>query len=708
MPTPYEQQEPQGVISGVEPVELKNYATNSDVVADIKKKLTTCQKARDNRSAKVERDWERYRDVYNMRRTQAYYDGRSKLFLGVLKDAVDTLTRIAKDSILADPYISVETDILSWKKVGVSFYRNLLEDQAKIRGKMSMFLRQLYIIGTSCFKFSWQEVIRQVKYREKNAEGQLEIKTRKQYEAYGPSLEVVDMSHVYVWPETATDYNSLRMIWEDGVTTFDKLRVKAKKGFYSSDAVERVIERRIKDLEEKKRSTSQKAKETGQTDTLAEDELDIVELWLRYRLPGVDEATDEDWVWMTYCGEEILRIQENPWWFQTPPYLFGSIFREHDYFYGHGVVEGLEMWQYMTNDLVNQTMDAGTYALNPITVMDPSMIDDPDMYQFEPMAKWLAAPDAIRFERPPAQMSIEGLNMVRFLINIMQEHSKANAIVSGAPREGLGRAVGTATGASLLSAAGNSAILDNVEELEPQVLTPMLKMTEIAVHQFMDEAVTIRMTGPEGAVITQAIVEPQDLKLSSDIRWVASTRLRQKMSKSQQFLNLLNIAVGIPPEVQRAQGFKIKYKDLFVDAANGLTDDNAEKYIEELNVSLPGIPPELEEELTNAGHAVEAAVGETIQYHLAHIQAHLAYPMPNSELAKLRKMDLIKSHQARINDLQQQALLEAQAAAGNPSATPGGANRGPVGGQMPVRPQEQPQYATEGNASQGILSQVGQ
>jgi len=703
MPTPYEQQEPSAPLSGVDPVELKNYATNDSVVSDIKKKLSICQKARDNRSSKVERDWERYRDVYNMRRTQSYYDGRSKLFLGVLKDAVDTLTRIAKDSILADPYISVETDIPRWKEVGVPFYRSLLEDQANIRGKMSMFLRQLYIIGTSCFKFSWRDVPRQIKYREGDDR---EIKTRTQYECYGPNLEVVDMSHVYVWPETATDYNSLRMVWEDSTTNFDKLRVKAKQGWYSSEAVERVISKREKDLEEKKKSTSQKAKETGQTDDLADDELDIVDLWVRYRLPEVDDATDEDWVWVTYCGEEILRVQENPWWFQTPPYLFGAIFREHDYFYGHGTVEGLEMWQYMTNDLVNQTMDAGTYSLNPITIIDPNQVDDPDMYQFEPMAKWLAAPDAIKFERPPAQMSLEGLNMVRFLINIMQEHSKANAIVSGAPREGLGRAVGTATGVSQLAASGNSAIIDQVEELEPQVLTPLLKMTETAAHQFMDANVAIRMMGPDGVVVTQAVIEPQDLKLSNDIRWVASTRLRQKLSKSQQFLNLLNIAIGIPQDVQRSQGFRIKYKELFVDAANGLTDDNAEKYVEDLTVSLPGIPPELEEEFTNAGRPIEAAVGETIQYHLAHIQAHMAMPMPGSELAKLRKMELIRSHQSRIEDLQQQQLLAAQEAQEQTSGVPGGTNRGPVGGVTPpVRPQEAPQYNTEGAASQGILSQ---
>jgi len=271
----------------------------------------------------------------------------------------------------------------------------------------------------------------------------------------------------------------------------------------------------------------------------------------------------------------------------------------------------------------------------------------------------------------------------------------------------MGRAAGTATGVSTMTAAANSAVLDQVEELQPQVFTPLLKMTEIAAHQFMDANMIIRQMGPDGVLLTERVIEPQDLILSNDLRWIASQRLREKLSKSQQMLNLLNIGVGIPPEVQRAQGFKIKYKELFMAAANGIGADDAGKYVEDITVSLPGIPPELEEELTAAGRTVEAAAGESIEYHLAHIQAHMILPTPNSALAKMRKMELIHSHQARINELQQIQAAQAQEAMANPGATPGGANRGPVGGAMPIRPQEMPAGNTEGAASQGIMSQEG-
>lgn len=296
--------------------------------------------------------------------------------------------------------------------------------------------------------------------------------------------------------------------------------------------------------------------------------------------------------------------------------------------------------------------------------------------------------------------------MVRFLINIMQDQSKANGIVSGSPREGMGPSVGTATGVSQMAAAGNSAVIDQVEELEAQIFTPLLQMVEIAAHQFMDEGIALRQMGPEGALITQRVIEPQDLVLSSDIRWIASMRLREKLSKSQQMLNLLNIAIGIPPELPRSQGFSINYKDLFIDTAAGLVD-NASKYVTDLTVSLPGIPPEFEAELANAGRKVEAPSGQPIEFYMQRLQAHMMLPVPNSELAKLRRMDLIHSYQRKMEEAQQMQMMEMQQATEGAPGVPGGASRGPVGGSSPVRPQEQPSGASEGEAGAGIMSILG-
>jgi len=706
---PLDQPEITEPIAGIEPEQMENFASDEDVVKQIKDDVVPLiEKARENRDAKLSDDWERYRDVYSLRRTVTFYDGRSKLFLGALRDAVDTLTRIGKDSIMADPYLMVETDVARWQETGVHFVKYLLENQAGIRPKLSMFLRQLYQIGTSCFKFGWKKSVREVQYRTRSDVGGAEIQTRKMYNHYGPTLEVVNMDRVYVWPETATDLENLQIIFEDNVTTVKQLRQKVKDGWYDPLAVDRAIETRETSLAEDRKSREHASKEIGTRSELNAAELDITEVWVKFRLPGDEDSDEADlpWVWVTIAGKEILRVQKNPWWFQFPPYLFGAIFREHDYFYGHGIIEAGEMWQYMLNDLVNQTMDCGTFSLNPIALMNPMEIDDPDMYQIEPGAKWLIDPKAVSFERPPAQMTQEGLTMVRFLMNIIQDSSKATALVQGTAREGMGPAASTATGVTQLSASANAAVVDQVEELESQVFTPLAHMAEISAHQFMDEGMVIRLEGPDAVVLTQRLIEPQDLVLSLDIRWQASRRLREKLARGQQYLNLLNMALGIDPQLTLQQGFRIDLKHIIKKAAMAIGADEADKIVQDVTQTLPGVPAEMEYELVIAGRTVIASPLEPPEMHMAKIDALMALPIPQTDYAKTKLMGLITSHYAAA----QQAMAMQQSQQGG--GVPGGADRGPVGGgpsplSPPVRPQEQPQIGGDAEAAQGLFSQVG-
>jgi hypothetical protein len=700
---PFNQPEITEPIAGVEPVELKNYADDPDVVKQLKDEiLPLMKKARSNRQSKLAEDWDRYRDVYNLRRTITFYDGRSKLFLGALRKAVDTLTRVAKDSIMADPYVSVETDVARWRDVGTHFIKYLLENQASIRPKISMFLRQLYQIGTSCIKFGWQTRSRTVRYRKRNGDGTAGIESRKMYDHYGPLVTVVDMQRVYVWPETAVDYEGLQMVFEDSVTTISDIRAKVKEGWYNPEIADKVIEIRQKSLEEDLRSRRQAVKEGVISTELEASELDITELWIKFKLPDEEsDGVNMPWIWVTVAGDEILRVQENPWWFQLPPYLFGAIFREHDYFYGHGLIEAGEMWQYMLNDLVNQTMDCGTFSLNAIALMDPMAMDDPDMYQIEPGAKWLIDPKAVQFERPPAQMTQEGLTMVRFLLNIIQDNSDATAILQGTPREGMGRAVGTATGMSQMMASSTSAVVDQVEELESQVFTPLLRMTEIAAHQFMEDQMVIRLEGPDAVVMTERIIEPQDLALSTDIRWIASRRLREKLAKGQQYLNMLNMALGVDPQLTLQQGFLIDLKHIIKGAAAAIGADDADKIIKDVTQALPGVPAEFEYELAIAGRTVVASPLEPPESHMAKIQALMSFPVPETQFAQIKVQELIASHFAAMQQAQMAAMQQNGAA-----GVPGGAARGPVGGSAPIRPQEQPQMANEGAAASGLFGEA--
>jgi len=317
----------------------------------------------------------------------------------------------------------------------------------------------------------------------------------------------------------------------------------------------------------------------------------------------------------------------------------------------------------------------------------------------------MIAPEAVKFERPPGNLTQEGMGMARWLLNTIQETSDATALVQGAPREGMGPAVGTATGVSQLFASSSAAVVDQVEELEGQVFTPLLKMVEISAHQFMDEKMIIRLEGPEAVVITQRIVEPSDLILSTDIRWIASRRLREKLAKGQQYLNMLNIALGVDPQLTLQQGFMIDLKYLIKGAAIAIGADDSDKIVKDVTQGLPGIPAELEYELAISGRSVVASPLEPIEDHARKIQILMALPLPQTEFAQMKLKELIASHYTVLNQLQAQMMAQQQGGEGG--GVPGGANRGPVGGGTPVRTQEQPQGASPADALKGLLSQIG-
>jgi hypothetical protein len=231
-------------------------------------------------------------------------------------------------------------------------------------------------------------------------------------------------------------------------------------------------------------------------------------------------------------------------------------------------------------------------------------------------------------------------------------------------------------------------------------------MVEISAHQFMDEKMIIRLEGPEAIVITQRIVEPSDLILSTDIRWIASRRLREKLAKGQQYLNMLNIALGVDPQLTLQQGFMIDLKYLIKGAAIAIGADDSDKIVKDVTQGLPGIPAELEYELAISGRSVVASPLELPEDHAKKIQILMALPMPQTEFAQMKLKELIASHYAVLNQLQAQMMAQQQ------GQTPGGAQRGPVGGDMmgggtPVRPQEQPQGGTPADALKGLLSQAG-
>src|SRR5688572_1184430 len=91
-------------IIGPEDSVMKNFVTDPKVMSQVSKLIPMVQKTRSNRQ-EVEGRWDRYRDIYALRKGQTYYSGRSQLFLGALRKSVDSTVRVAKDHLFSGEYI---------------------------------------------------------------------------------------------------------------------------------------------------------------------------------------------------------------------------------------------------------------------------------------------------------------------------------------------------------------------------------------------------------------------------------------------------------------------------------------------------------------------------------------------------------------------------------------------------------------------------
>jgi hypothetical protein len=231
----------------------------------------------------------------------------------------------------------------------------------------------------------------------------------------------------------------------------------------------------------------------------------------------------------------------------------------------------------------------------------------------------------------------------------------------------------------------------------------MIKDIEIMAHEHMDEPMVIRFLGPEGVVLTQRVVSPEDLVLSNDIRWVSGTRAKQNIAKGQQTLNWFNITMGIPDQATVAQGFRINRKEAIMRVADALGMENPDRLVEDITQSVPGIPPELETSLILAGRKVVASPLDPPELQWLHIQTHQHFRAPN-QLAQMRMQEHIASHFANL----QQAQAQAQAAMQQGGGPAGGPAPQPQAQLQPPQPaQEQPAGASEGEAGAGLLSQIG-
>ena len=571
--------------------EGENYAEDPEVMAAIADDLAPLIDHTRKERQPLHQEWMAIRRMEHQEHDDGKrYNGRSAAYLPVFNRMLATqVSTLSKGLFPSDEYMDCVSksgqfpDRAKAVKAYIKDYE--FERTAKIRKHMKVFLRQLKAFGNSPLKVLYR--------KEQRYEGRrfnLETATlgmqrqdsflKVNYE--GLQVSTRSLFNWYVYPMTSDSLEEATLVFEDLEVPRQYIEGMIKnKRWKNADAalspqyISEVIQNR-QDLQGEAVSSDFMRGPLSQV-------LTLTEAWTFLKLPKKAYLPDEDPecpvpVMVVLAGRIPLCVIRNPYYHQRPPYLFGSLNRHPGMIYGYGVGRLSRHLQYLANDFANQTNDAGTYSLNPIVKRNPALVAGP-MRPIAPGVVWdftdIAA--GVAFERPPFEIIQHGMSMVNMLLNLNQE-------LGGAPPQLSGSASGgskTATGMQILQKNAMSPLSDEVEDLEQDIMVPLMYLTWYNAQQFRDRAVMASIAGEDISV------SPEMLVLDAEFKHTASSQAINSAQRAQQLMQLVQALGPLVPILQQ-QGMQVNFKPL-LDRV--MADGMGLRGIGEIITAAPMMPP---------------------------------------------------------------------------------------------------------------------
>ena len=260
----------------------------------------------------------------------------------------------------------------------------------------------MIIYGTSPMRTFWRKKENEQFFKERyflNKDGVLEPKTRvvnKKVKTYNaPYTRAEDLFQTWVYPHNAQSPEEITQTYWRTKTTKFELSKKAQGGMCAryNDIKDSGRDRDIP-FEESQERMQQFGSSGVYIPLDGNNNFNLLEVWCDLLLPGEEYPVP--------CVVEIIdeahctRIQRNPFWHQQSPFDWGRFIQAPPgEFYGRGLPEAGISLQHMADDMLNQTMDSATLALNNITIINPAYAPNADSFEVEPNAVWWADPAAV-------------------------------------------------------------------------------------------------------------------------------------------------------------------------------------------------------------------------------------------------------------------------------------------------------------------------
>lgn len=619
---------------------------------------------------------QKYLQFYNIYRAKfdiRYYNGTCQVYIPQVRKNVEFYVARLKQALFpTDDVFEVEpvspeeeesADIIRL------FLKYQLDKKVKIKLHLPKFLRQLVMYGWSVVKVVWEREEKKVVGLSKktipvttkqfNAQtgkteevptGQQTVKIYEEEKELllknNPTFDVRDVFGFYIYPSTANSIQEAYGVIDLTKQTAYKLRQRAKNGDYEN--VEELLNLKPDPSAEFCWTKASRSQIDGLSTSEDLDEIPIytlVEYAGKFNL-GTEEEPDEHEVIITTGQNKVcLQVRKNQAYDQESPYLQARMTELIDEAYPTGLIEPLASMQYYINDIFSQNHDSVSYSLNPIVKYDPGRVININSIVFAPGAMWaLSDPDAVKFDRAP-DVSATAMNMMNTVKALIEEYPGVQNI----PMTGRK----AATHIAAIQEEFSLPIADLSENIEEQVMSPLLKKYHMLNQQYISDEEVFYVTGKSGIKEWKRL-SPEQLVGDYHFYWRGSNQASNLHVKNRQMMEFLNVAMPAIPYLQ-SQG-----KQLNVDYVleriwkDGFALDGLDKlFTEGMEDEVP-VDPNQENILLSVGKFVPISAGEDDQAHIQIHQPLLQHPDPYVRKAVTKH---IMMHSFRLQQMQQMMTM---------------------------------------------------
>jgi hypothetical protein len=690
-----------------------NLALDPEIAARVKNELIPLvRRTRQERNGVLRERWLRYYRIWSVRHDQQGYRGRTNTYFPLGRRWIEQwVTRLKRDLFPDQDWFAcraLREDFEARVPAKVALQKYWMRRHMRLRTHALPWLRQLVTYGTSPVRNVWrcveheQTVLRDVLDDDGTPSGRTVDQVEKVADFLGPTFEPVDLFAFYVWPPTAAGLADATLAFEDRCVPRSRVYALADRPLDPShpdagnvyegvgglvDLYDTAIANRTGGgtrNPEKYDALAQRLADKGFTAPLdanvpaALRPLDLTEcMWT------VDLEDDDPAPYLVTLGaDEIpLRVQRRPFFHGGSQWLVGRFVQVAEEFYGRGLCELFDYMQYFVNDLGNQSGDAFIWSTNPIAVVDIGAVQDPTSLRMAPGAKWLANPAGVQFTTPPQGAAQAGFEAVSNYVGL------ADTLVAPTPARPMApQQQGPQDAAGLAAQLADSAVdlRAIVENLEDDVMVPLLERSDILTQQCLDRDIILKVAGADGLELVEHPITVADLVGEYEWEWLGTTNALNQQVRAQQMVQGIALLTQVPQDQLGAQGVTIDWPYVlrtFWSVGLGLPD--AERVIK--TAKLEPSDWRWENALARVNRAEELRVSPQDD-HTAHIQGHQSLLESDSltEDARTGLQAHVHQHIGLAIAAEAQALSQAMAQLAGPAGLPG--PPGPPPGAPPGLP----------------------